>query len=185
MAYSNFRHCCSAVLAETEPLHASPRSPKKHGFLHVEGVVVRTTLRVTHSRPTDAVICVHSIAVWAGCARVAQRPILVPVLVKDHPKWPVHGNPPLACTRWRMGLWCKCWPWCSLEGSAGRRMELKTSNARQNEPESAKSLSSALERSKSPSDLVAGFKVVRGHHPTTLRQHGRALTRLISQTARR
>lgn len=46
--------------------------------------------------------------------------------------------------------------------------------------ESAKSLSSELERSHSPSDLVvAGFKVVGGHHPTTLRQHGRALTRLI------
>lgn len=40
--------------------------------------------------------------------------------------------------------------------------------------ESAQSLSSALERSQSPSDLVvAGFKVVGGHHPTTLRQHGR------------
>lgn len=39
--------------------------------------------------------------------------------------------------------------------------------------ESAKSLSSALERSRSPSDLVVvGFKVVGGHHPTTLRQHG-------------
>lgn len=52
--------------------------------------------------------------------------------------------------------------------------------------ESAKSLSSELERSQSPSDLVvAGFKVVGGHHPTTLRQHGRALRRLIWQTARR
>lgn len=39
--------------------------------------------------------------------------------------------------------------------------------------ESAKSLSSALEKSQSPSDLVAGFKVVGGHHPTTLGQHGR------------
>lgn len=39
--------------------------------------------------------------------------------------------------------------------------------------ESAKSLSSALEKSQSPSDLVVvGFKVVGGHHPTTLRQHG-------------
>lgn len=39
--------------------------------------------------------------------------------------------------------------------------------------ESAKSLSSELERSQPPSDLVvAGFKVVGGHHPTTLRQHG-------------
>lgn len=71
---------------------------------------------------------------WAGSTRMAQRPIFVPVLVEDHRKWPLHGNPPLACTqRWRMGLWCKWWPWCSLEGSAGRRMELKTSNARQNE----------------------------------------------------
>lgn len=35
--------------------------------------------------------------------------------------------------------------------------------------ESAQSLSSELERSQSPSDLVvAGFKVVGGHHPTTL-----------------
>lgn len=127
VAYSNFRYCCSAVLSDTEPLHASSRSPKKHGFLHVEGVVVRTTLRVTHSRPMDAVTCAHSIAVWAGCASMAQRPIFVSVLVEDHPEWPVHGNPPLACTqRWRMGLWCKCWPWCSLEGSAGRRMDLKT-----------------------------------------------------------
>lgn len=48
---------------------------------------------------------------------------------------------------------------------------LETMNCTANR-ESAKSLSSALERSKSPSDLVAGFKVVGGHHPTTLRQHG-------------
>lgn len=49
---------------------------------------------------------------------------------------------------------------------------LETMNCTANR-ESAKSLSSALERSQPPSDLVvAGFKVFGGHHPTTLRQHG-------------
>lgn len=103
---------------------------------------------------------------------MAQRPIFVPVLVEDHPE--------MACSREPTSRM-----YAALEnGSVVQALAMvlaggvrRATHGFENikctaKRESAKSLSSALESSQPPSDLVAGFKVVGGHHPTTLRQHG-------------